>query len=270
MTVERESHPEPDWDTTASMSSSDSDAAVPVPMPDDDPTALVDDPTVLVEDSSGDEDPTRLVDADSTNVVADRRTALALSEETYIVEGSVTADPTVIVEEAAPDAASPMGEAPGDPTIVVDEEESTRIVRASSDGSVHEVTVTSGAGASLSRPVPVESAEGSAPPVRPAMSAPVKRRRGPLRPAPVLSGFGGPVFAARGAGARSTRSVRAAVVLPPPPAPVVEPPVRIIGRIPSAARRSRRVAVAAVSSLIVTTVAGAGGLTWSLINLARL
>jgi len=235
----RQGEQEPDWDTTVSMSTASDETQTYVP--DEDPTTIVDD-----DANSGEPDPTVIVgDGDA-------------ADPTVIVEDAEAGDPTVIVEEGAG----------VDRTVILDEEESTRVVRPAS-GEVADAIATTGS-TSLGAPTPVEPAESTNPPVRHVMSMPVKRRRGPLRPAPVPSGFGGTVVAGRGVGARTSRPIRSMGVPPPPPAPAIEPPVRAFGRVPSVAARSHRAAVAAVAALAVVTLAGASGLTWSLINLAGL
>lgn len=175
-------------------------------------------------------------DEDETRIVGG---AEAEDDDTVRVSGDE--DDTTIVEEAGDDGTVIVGEAGDDSTVIVarDDEDPTVIVGDTA-------------------PPPPRAGI-----VKPAMDRPPRRRRGELRPAPVPSGYGGIPIAATGAGAVSTYRARPLPAPPAPSDPSVSRPVRVVGGVPSIERRSRRIAVGALTAFGASFVVAAAGIAWA-------
>jgi hypothetical protein len=236
--------PMPDFDTTVSMSDSTTEGESTIVVRrwseqgDADPTAIIDDEATNLID----EDPTDPVDDEAANPV--ERSATNLIDE----------DRTNPVERGAPVPPAPDD----DPTNVLERERP-----APSTGSPAPSTASSSETARL------ELAGSTT--VKPAMSPPVKRRRAALRPAPVPSGFAAPGVRGAGPGAQRSRAPhRASQLRPAPPPPAFVAPARVIGAVPSVARRSRTGAAVSIAAFAVSIAAGASGLIWAVRGLTGL
>ncbi len=222
-------------------------------------------------------------DAGEETVLVARKPPLPDEDDTVSVSGDPVDDEATVVVRHEADEQTVIVARDGDDTVIVRDDESTVVVaKAAQDTTVavrrrgdestvasqrDEPTVKVERDTSDMPTVQLDGAGSAA--VRPVMTAPTKRRRGELRPAPVPSGFGGMPVVASGAGVVTSYRARE---ITPPPSYLTTPseshaPERVLGGIPAVERRSRRMSILTIVTLAASTVLLAGGLIWAIKDL---